>query len=181
METTTMLRQWLISALLTLVPFACLAEENWPTPFTADQIRDEWVEGFWLITETEMPEGTRRSRTEVVEWSRSGAVLVERTVDQQGEAGEASAPIEVKWEQLRDHALFPKATTRRTRAARTTAFGELEGWLFSRTEGDRVTELFFADSLPGPPVQFWTTVGGVEVMRAEQIARGTVGRGREDE
>jgi hypothetical protein len=146
--------------------------ESWPTPYTAEEIRDEWVQGFWLDTRVETPEGVKTHRTEVIKWSTEGAVLRERPTEVGEETPEESTPINVTWEQLRSHALFDKATTERRRETRQTPLGTLEGWLFIRTTSEGTAELFFAEGLPGPPVIYSQTgVDGVKNFQATQVAR----------
>jgi len=51
--------------------------------------------------------------------------------------------------------------------------GDLEGWLYTVDDPDQgtVSELFFADALPGAPVQMTVRQGGQVVVELEQIAR----------
>jgi hypothetical protein len=58
--------------------------EYLPTPYTADEIRDAWVEGFEVTTRTRSAAGETFSRTRVEAWSEKGFAMVEREVDSQG-------------------------------------------------------------------------------------------------
>lgn len=109
--------------LILAVPAAAQeAEEFLPTPYSAEEIRDAWVEGFEVTTRTRSAEGEIYSRTRVVAWSEEG-------------------------------------------------FGRLEGWLYRVQGDDGITELFFADGLPGPPVLFGRHGEGLDGFVAEQIKR----------
>ena len=53
---------------------------------------------------------------------------------------------------------------------RQIELGELEGWLYTVNHEDgRVSEFFFADDYPGPPVSFSQTKDGETLYRAETI------------
>ena len=148
------------------------AAESWPTPYTAEEIRDEWVQGFWLDTRVETLEGVRTDRLEVLEWSSDGAILRESPRDAGNEVPDENTSMSVTWEQLRSHALFDKATTERRRETQLTPLGTLEGWLFTRRTSEGIEEYFFADDLPGPPVVFSKTGDdGVRSFYAAQVSR----------
>ncbi|ANM31220.1 hypothetical protein ABI59_19040 [Acidobacteria bacterium Mor1] len=141
-------------------------ESMWPTPFTAEQIRDAWTEGFWLETRTTTQAGPTVSRTEVTGWSAERGEL--RATQPGGEP----VAMTVAWSDLRDHAVFARSNTTRSRDTRDTPLGRFEGWVFRIDGGeDKWTELFFADALPGPPVVYAQWDGETRVMLAEQIGR----------
>jgi len=158
---------------LAVIAMAGQAEaESWPTPYTAEEIRDVWVEGFWLDTRVESAEGVVVNRIEVLEWSSEGAVLRETPNDAADDELEGLASMAVTWEQLRSHAMFDKDSTTRKREIRATPLGTLEGWLFTRTDSNGRAEFFFADGLPGPPVVYGQTgADGVTTSQAVQVAR----------
>ena len=146
--------------------------ESWPTPYRAGEIRDEWVEGFWLDTRAESAEGAVVNRIEVLEWSIEGAVLRERPSDETDDDPEGFVSMTVTWDQLRSHATFDNEATTRKREIRSTPLGTLEGWLFTRKDSSGRSEFFFADGLPGPPVVY-SKIGadGVTTFQAVQVAR----------
>ena len=49
--------------------------EQLPTPFTADQIREEWVEGLTLVMHTRTPAGESWDRWTVVTSDAEGAEI----------------------------------------------------------------------------------------------------------
>ena len=162
--------------LLALIPLAIplVAEEEFlPTPYTAEQIRDAWVQEFEVTTRPRSAAGEVYSRTTVEAWTEQGFAMSEITVDDQGRPapGEEVAHYTGTWEDLRDHAKFPVSTATRARADRDTPLGHLEGWLYRVQGAKGVTEYFFADDLPGPPVVYRREGEGLEGFVAEQVLR----------
>ncbi len=157
-------------------------KDHWPPPFTAEQIRDEWTEGFWLDTRVTTEAGTQVSRTEVLKWSETSVELHEVPLEDSDAglrpAGDAGPTQSVQWQELSDHALFPRALTERRRETQPTALGELEGWVFRLTASDGSTsEFFFADRYPGPPVSFIRWQDGKQIFKSEQVSRSTWEKG----
>jgi len=157
---------------LALAPAAAGADETLPTPYTAEQIRNAFRPGTSYTLTVESPQGVVATRTTVL-----AADLVQATLESRalGAAGEPAGEPEVEvraWTELRDHARFPAGQARRERVRRSTAFGELEGWLYRvEGEGGARSELFFADRYPGPPLRFERVQGDTVLMRAEVTER----------
>lgn len=149
------------------------AEDQLPRPFTAEQIRDAWVEGLTLELRRVMQEGETRERWTVVSADAEGAVIEFAPVDAKGQVTGDSARHRSTWNELRDHATFPAATANRTEATRETALGEFDGWLYTVTDAAQgtVTELFFARALPGAPLEMKVTQAGRTVMEMTQVSR----------
>ena len=142
-------------------------------PFTADQIRDEWVEGFELRIRQRSLEGETFERWTVV-WADEEAVDIGSVGE--SASGDPLGEMEVgrsTWVELRDHASFPAAQTVREWVTRSTPLGELDGWLYTvgDADGGSFSEFFFAESLPGTPVVYRTVQEGKEVARFEQVER----------
>lgn len=142
-------------------------------PFTAEQIRDEWIEGFQLRIRQWTP------KAEVLEvWTvvRADAdtVDIESKAEgaDDGAAGEGLVQTS-SWVQLRDHASFPADRATREMVSRETTLGELTGWLYTVTDPKSgvVTEFFFAEELPGAPVFVHVLKEGELVEIFEQIER----------
>jgi hypothetical protein len=144
-----------------------------PTPFTAEQIRDEWVEGFRLTMRRWALNGERLERWRVVTADADGVEIEIAVVDAEGVVAGEPTIGRSTWQELRDHASFPAAAATRSRVSRSTALGELEGWRYTVTgpEAGMTSELFFADSLPGAPVQMTTWQAGEKVLELEQLDR----------
>lgn len=144
-----------------------------PTPFTAEQIRDEWVEGFRLTVRRWAPDGERLERWRVVAADAAGVEIENAVVGVDGAVVGEPVTQRSGWTELRDHASFPAAVATRSRATRSTALGELEGWVYAVAgpEAGMTRELFFADSLPGAPVQMTVRQDGEKVFTLEQLTR----------
>ena len=140
-------------------------------PFTADEIRDEWVEGFRLLIRRTTPEGASVERWTVLSADDEGAEIEYATLDEDNNVSE-SAVRRATWVELRDHAGFPAATATREWVTRSTGLGTYDGWLY-RVAGDggAVEEYFFVPSLPGAPVQMKIVNGNQTVFELEQMAR----------
>ncbi len=154
-------------------PPASLSDEMLPTPFTAEQIRAEWVEGFRLTMRRWEPAGEKLERWRVVAADAEGVEIENATVDADGAVVGEPVTRRSSWTELRDHASFPAAVATRSRATRSTSLGELEGWLYAVAgpEAGMTSELFFADSLPGAPVQMTAWQDGRKVFELEQLDR----------
>jgi hypothetical protein len=143
------------------------------TPFTAEQIRDEWTEGFTVTIVRSAGGETRRERWTVVAADGDGADIEFAAVDDDDTRLGEPVTARSTWVELRDHALFPVADATREWTTRDTALGRLEGWLYRVAEEDpgTINELFFAASLPGAPVQMTTYESGNPVSSLEQVER----------
>jgi hypothetical protein len=144
-----------------------------PTPFTAEQIRTEWVEGFRLTVRRWAPDGERLERWRVVAADAEGVEIENAVVDADGAVVGDPVTRRSTWAELRDHASFPAAAATRSREARSTALGVLEGWRYTVTgpEAGMTSEFFFVDSLPGAPVQMTVWQAGEKVLVLEQLDR----------
>lgn len=142
-------------------------------PFTAEQIRDEWVPGLRLLMRRTTPEGTGVERWTVIDADDEGADIEYATIADDGTvAGEP--PVERStWIELRDHATFPAAQSTREWVSRTTELGEYEGWLYRVADDSAgtVQEFFFVPELPGAPVQMRIVENGTTTFDLEQTAR----------
>ncbi len=142
-------------------------------PFTAEQIRDEWIEGFQLRIRQWTPE------TEVLEvWTvvrvDADTVDIESKAEGADHGVTSESRVETSsWVQLRDHASFPADRATREMVSRETPLGELRGWLYTVTDPKSgvVTEFFFAEELPGAPVFVHVLREGEVVEIFEQIGR----------
>jgi len=140
-------------------------------PFTADEIRDEWV--FRLLMQRSIPEETRVERWTVVAADDEGAEIEYATIADDGTVVGEPSVARSGWVELRDHASFPAAHSSREWASRSTMLGDFEGWLYRVAEpsAGTVREFFFVPSLPGAPVQMRILEGETTVLELEQIAR----------
>lgn len=144
-----------------------------PTPFTAEQIRDEWTAGLTLVLRTQTPDGETWERWKVIASDAEGAEIEYTPVDAEGAAIGEPRVERSAWTELRDHARYAVDVASREQTSRETALGQLDGWLYTvRDEAAGAeTELFFAESLPGAPVVMRMTKGGAVVMELTQVER----------
>ena len=142
-------------------------------PFTADEIRAEWVPGLRILMRRSYPERSVVERWTVVAADEEGVDIEYATVSDQLEIEGEPNTKRSTWVELRDHASFPAATASREWINRTTLLGELDGWLYRVADDNKATveEYFFAASLPGVPVQMKIFDGEGVVFELEQTAR----------
>lgn len=142
-------------------------------PFTAEEIRDEWVPGLRLLMRHSFPEDTRIERWTVVAADEEGVEIEKATIADDGSV-EGEPPVSrSSWIELRDHASFPASHSTREWVSRSTALGDFEGWLYRVADPDAATvqEFFFVPTLPGAPVQMRILEGEATVFELEQTAR----------
>jgi hypothetical protein len=142
-------------------------------PFTAEQIRDEWVTGFSLVMRRSTPGEVRLERWTVLQADAEGCQIEFAALADDGAVSGEPVVQRSTWLELRDHASFPSPGASRERTTRETALGALEGWLYRVPEegSEAVSEFFFVPGLPGAPVQMRTIEGGQTVFELEQIER----------
>jgi len=149
--------------------------EHWPTPYTAEEIREAWFAGFWVDTETKTSEGTSVRRTTVLEHGPEKVRMRDVAIGDDGEPGGEAVEFESTWKELQAHAEFSRARADRRRHKRETPLGEFEGYLY-RVDGEsagEVNEFFFSNEHPGPPLYYRTVIDGEVVLEATQIGRAT--------
>ena len=168
---------WLPLVAVLLCPLVLAAEDYLPTPYTAEEIRDAWVEGFEVLTRTRTGEKETFSKTRVVSSTEEGFLMFEVATDETGSPlpGAEMPRYRGTWEELRDHARFSTDRATRERATWETPLGRLEGWLYSVEGEEGVTEFFFADGMPGPPVIYRQQREDAEGFVSEQLSRGVPG------
>lgn len=144
-----------------------------PRPFTAEQIRDEWVVGFNL-TMLRNTQGTEETQRWTVVAADDDSLDIEyMTLDPHGHSVGDPTVRRSTWVELRDHATFPAAGGTREDVTRDTALGTLDCWLYTVRDEERktVTEFYFAKDLPGAPVYMRASGEGEVVMELTQIER----------
>ena len=143
------------------------------TPFTAEQIRDEWTPGLTIVFRFVFPDRQEFQRWTVVEADDDRAVIQYLPLDDQGQPIGPAEHAPSRWAELRDHARFPAADARRERGSRETPLGAFEGWLYEvrDPETQTLSRYFFADELPGAPVWMETLSGETVKLTLSQIAR----------
>jgi hypothetical protein len=142
-------------------------------PFSAEEIREEWVQGFRLLMRRSYPEDTRIERWTVVSADDEGVEIETATILDDGSVEGEPSVSRSEWTELRDHASFPAAHSTREWVSRSTALGDFEGWLYRVADpgAAAVREFFFVPELPGAPVQMRALEGDTIVLELEQTAR----------
>lgn len=142
-------------------------------PFTAEQIRDEWIVGFKLRVRRWTPTAEIFETWTVVGADPDGVEIESKAMGEDGEALGESTIQRSTWVELRDHASFPADRGTRESLRRETPLGELQGWLYTVGDpgGEVMTEFFFADALPGAPVFVHVFKSGEVVEIFEQVER----------
>ena len=145
-------------------------------PYTAEQIRDAWVEGLTLQMVNQTKFGKQYQRWTVVRADDEGADIEYLDTDESGKPiGEPQIRPSL-WIQLRDHARFPADRCTRTEVTRTTPLGEQKGWSYTLTDEPNgvVTEFFFAHETPGAPVSMVVRQHGAVVQELSQVKRDVI-------
>jgi hypothetical protein len=144
-----------------------------PTPFTADQIRDEWIRGFELRIRRWTAEAEAFEHWKVIAADDEGVDIESVSLTADGTPTGDPRVQHSSWTQLRDHASFPADRSKREETTRTTPLGELEGWLYTVEDPGTgvVSEFFFAHGLAGAPVFVHVIHDGEIVEIFEQIER----------
>lgn len=132
-----------------------------PTPFTAEQIRDATKAGrtYEYKVETEGNPPGKRVMT-FVRVDAEGADLVT----------DGGAPTRVTWEDLRKHAEFPQPVVSTRTESKTVPAGTFDCvvYVVQGTPGE-VRTFYFAKTLPGAPVLFFTEKDGKRVMTSTLV------------
>lgn len=143
---------------------AAPAAEMAPTPYTAAQIRDASPAGRRVVYKVE--EDGKPAVRRVIEFVKSdanGADTRASTMDSSGRVLD-STEEHASWDELRSHAEFPKGDVDIKHRTISVPLGTLECTVYKVTgQNGAVTTLYFADTLPGPPVFFYVEVGGKRV------------------
>lgn len=144
-----------------------------PHPFSAEEIRDEWIVGFQLKLRRVMQGTESVERWTVVSADPDAVEIESAALDGDGHVLGQASLARSTWVELRNHATFPAARAQREEATRDTALGTLDGWIYTVQEDDdgTVSEFFFARDLPGAPVEMRTTRGDELIMELVQLER----------
>ena len=141
-----------------------MADDLLPTPYTADQIRDACVQGLQIHWDNRDGANTVRQVWTVVEHGEeqvSFAYAIE---------GEETVTRQFGWEELRQHASFPAASTTKEDVTLETAMGPVEAWHYT-VAGEPRKDFWFAKEWAGPPALMTVTHEGTVVARMEQVLR----------
>jgi hypothetical protein len=147
------------------------ASALYPTPYTAEQIRDATRPGRLFAFRLEVAgKPTVVQATEFTRVERDRAELVTTIRDAAGRVIETRPAKWVGWEDLRKHAEFARDRVTTAEESITVPTGTFRCVVY-RVRGDAgETEVFyFAKDQPGPPVLFYSEKGGARVMTSTMI------------
>ena len=147
-----------------------------PTPYTSKQLRDALVVGTRIDLRVEEGRKITEQQMEVIAADAEGCTMATRVLDADGKLLEDQGSNVFKWDELRDHAKFPKDKVVRTEGRITVPVGERDAWLYVITsldeDGKEVeTYMHFAKDLPGPPVRMVVQVEGKVVSSWTMVGR----------
>lgn len=141
-----------------------------PTPYTAGQIRESNPPGTRLVFRIERAGEPAVQRVMAfVAGDAEHAVTESSMLTLSGEPLGEPVQSTATWAELRDHASFPAALTRREMTTVTVPAGTFDVWRYTVRSGDdgdaAVSTFFFALDRPGPPVLLETETGGEVTFR----------------
>jgi hypothetical protein len=145
-----------------------------PTPFTAAEIRSNWIPG-------------RSVRSLVVRPGVEPFVRVTLAVSAEEDGGESDNWTETpdgrrltetdraysSWLELQGHASMPAAITTIEEETIEISAGRFECLRYTRVDGDSVDTFWFAKSRPGAPVRFEKRLAGELVLSSTVIEERT--------
>jgi hypothetical protein len=141
-----------------------------PTPYTAEQIRDATHLGRTYEFKREVAGRPPATRTMTfVRVSLLDADVKSTTRDEAGKDLEPAETSTSTWEEFRKHAEFPKAVVTITEETVTVPAGKFDCVVYSVAGEGTVTRFFFAKSMPGAPVLFYTEKGATRLMTSTLV------------
>jgi ATP-dependent Clp protease ATP-binding subunit ClpA len=148
----------IFGAVLSAQPDAKEEPELADSPFTADQIKDATKTGRSYRYRVE---ANRRREIEVITFKSvegEHAELETRTETEDGKELD-KATKRITWEELRKHAAFPKSQVTTREETITVPAGKFDCvvYVVKDPRSSETSSFFFAKSLPGAPVLFFTT------------------------
>ena len=136
-----------------------------PYPFTVFDIRAGCPLGRVIEYRIETAgEPTRIERWAFTPIDLDSVNVTTTTFDAEGKAVGAPTTESAKWAELHEHARFPRAQTTISNESISLPAGTFDAMKYVVTKGDEVKTVWFARSLPGPPVKLEVTKGGQAVM-----------------
>lgn len=141
------------------------------TPFTADQIRDATAPGRTYTFRVEL-DGAPAVRRIIrfTAMTADGATVVTESADAEGRAPQADPPVQMTWEQLRQHAEFPRFAVRITEERVEVPAGAYDCLVYTVTAAEEKVTFAFAKTMPGPPVKMLIEKGGKIVRKQELLS-----------
>jgi hypothetical protein len=155
-----------------------LSPELLPTPFSADEIRAGNPPGTTRVYVVRRGADVALQRTTFLEHAGDQGGLARFEVSSRTLDGEPiGTPTEASstWAELQAHASYPRAEATLASTICTTAAGRHEAWMYDwrqpARDGRPATHhrVWFAKSMPGPPVLYERIVADVLAYRMELV------------
>jgi hypothetical protein len=146
-------------------PSAAPSDEAAPYPFTASEIRGGCPLGRvidYRIEKIGAPARVERWAFEPV--GEDSVTITTTSLDAQGNPTGVPETQTSKWTELHEHAHFPRAATTISEDTLTVPAGTFAVLRYVVKKEDDVKTVWFAKSLPGPPVKVEATHSGQTVM-----------------
>jgi hypothetical protein len=148
-----------------------LAPGQAPTPFTADEIRRGCPAGRTIRLRVETEGETSFQRvSRFVECDEAGAILERSRLSLDGSPLGDPAVDRVSWRDLQAHASFPATDTTIEPDRIETALGTLDCLRYTVRSGTTEQVFWFAEDLPGMPVQHLTRTDRLVVTTVSVLA-----------
>ena len=147
-----------------------LAPGQAPTPFTADEIRDNSQVGKSVRSRIEAAGAAPYFRiNHYVECDENGATLERSELSLDGSPLGEPELVHVTWLDLQGHASFPAADTTIERESIETPLGRLDCLRYTVRDGADEDVFWFAQDHPGMPIRYLTRSGGDVRMTASVV------------
>jgi len=147
-----------------------LAPGRAPTPFTADEIRRGCPAGRIIRLRVDVVGETPFHRvSRFVDCDEAGATMERSRLSLDGSPLAEPEVDRVTWRDLQAHASFPADDTTIESERIETAIGELDCLRYSVREGATNEVFWFANDLPGMPIQCLTRTDGQVVTTVSVV------------
>jgi len=141
-----------------------------PTPFTADEIRDNCGPGKTIQLRIEVAEEEPTFRqNRFLDLDDVGATLERTPLDADGAPTGEPEVDRVTWLDLQAHASFPTDVTTIEPERIETPMGELDCLRYTVRDGTTENVFWFATAIPGMPVRTVVRTDGNDVMTVEMV------------
>ena len=141
-----------------------------PTPFTADEIRAACPSGRVGVLRVTEADGAVSHR--LYRFLEADTDAVRFGGGPCAASGEPLGPLRDRvctWVELQRHASYPATATRIDEDTVDVPAGHLECLRYTVEDGQEVSTLWFARSIPGPPIKVVDTVGGRVTQTTELV------------
>lgn len=142
-----------------------------PTPFTREELHANLHVGHRLEWNVTAPGHAREVQVmQFLAVDDRGAEIESSTLDETGHRVGDAKRGRATWEELRDHAAFPAASTEVADESVTVLAGTYDCRRYTVKRGATVMRFWFAKKLPGPPVKIVESEGD-KAVETRELAR----------